>query len=163
MEFRDLTAADTLEVLRLNNAEVPKVSGLDDAALVAIVDECSHAIGVVIGGSLSGFCITLRPGATYESLNYRWFSERYDEFEYLDRIVIGPQARGLGVGAAMYAELERRIGGAVPWLLCEVNVRPRNDASLRFHDRIGFREVGQQDTDGGTKRVSLLAKALREG
>jgi predicted GNAT superfamily acetyltransferase len=36
-----------------------------------------------------------------------------------------------------------------------------NEGSLRFHHRIGFVEVGQQDTDGGTKRVSLLAKPLR--
>ena len=41
-------------------------------------------------------------------------------------------------------------------LFCEVNVRPRNDVSLDFHASLGFREVGQQDTDGG-KRVSLLA------
>jgi hypothetical protein len=41
-----------------------------------------------------------------------------------------------------------------------VNVRPRNDASLAFHEAIGFREVGQQDTDGGRKRVSLLALDL---
>ena len=45
-------------------------------------------------------------------------------------------------------------------LCCEVNVRPRNDASLRFHHSIGFREVGQQDTDGGNKTVSLLALPL---
>jgi predicted GNAT superfamily acetyltransferase len=45
-------------------------------------------------------------------------------------------------------------------LFCEVNVRPRNDASLAFHEAIGFREVGQQDTDGGAKRVSLLALDL---
>ena len=39
-------------------------------------------------------------------------------------------------------------------------MKPRNDGSLRFHHRIGFTEVGQQDTDGGKKRVSLLAKDL---
>jgi predicted GNAT superfamily acetyltransferase len=49
----------------------------------------------------------------------------------------------------------------VPVLFCEVNVRPRNETSLAFHEAIGFREVGQQDTDGGTKRVSLLALDLR--
>ena len=58
------------------------------------------------------------------------------------------------------AELERRIAGSTPWLLCEVNVRPLNAGSLRFHHRIGFTEVGQQDTDGGRKTVSLLAKPL---
>jgi predicted GNAT superfamily acetyltransferase len=45
-------------------------------------------------------------------------------------------------------------------LCCEVNVRPRNDASLEFHQSIGFREVAQQDTDGGNKTVSLLELRL---
>ena len=39
-------------------------------------------------------------------------------------------------------------------------MRPRNEASLLFHHSIGFREVGQQDTDGGNKTVSLLALKL---
>jgi predicted GNAT superfamily acetyltransferase len=45
-------------------------------------------------------------------------------------------------------------------LCCEVNVRPRNDVSLEFHHTVGFREVGQQDTDGGKKTVSLLELPL---
>lgn len=45
-------------------------------------------------------------------------------------------------------------------LFCEVNLRPRNDPSREFHEAIGFREVGQQDTDGGDKRVSLMALEL---
>ena len=48
----------------------------------------------------------------------------------------------------------------MPVLLCEVNVKPRNEGSLRFHHRLGFREVGQQDTEGGAKRVSMLAKPI---
>jgi uncharacterized protein len=160
--FRDLEAADRDHVLRLNNDALPAVSRLDLVGLDALLAQCSHAIGACgAGGELVGFCITLRPGASYESLNYRWFSERFDDFEYLDRIVISPEVRGAGIGASMYGELERRIDGSAPWLLCEVNVIPLNDGSLRFHHRLGFAEVGQQDTDGGAKRVSLLAKALR--
>ena len=162
MEFRDLRADDHQLVLSLNNGALPAVSPLDDDGLVALVGECSHAIVAVNDdGSLGGFCITLGPGAAYTSLNYRWFAARYDAFEYLDRIVVAPAARGTGIGGAMYDELERRIAGNAPWLLCEVNVRPLNEGSLRFHHRIGFVEVGQQDTDGGTKRVSLLAKPFR--
>ena len=160
MEFRDLTGDDHATVLALNNGAMPAVSGLDAEALVALLAECSHAVVVDAGGGIDGFFITLRPGATYASQNYRWFSERYDEFEYLDRIVVAEAARGGGVGAALYAELESRIAGEVPVLLCEVNVKPRNDGSLRFHHRIGFREVGQQDTEGGAKRVSMLAKPI---
>jgi predicted GNAT superfamily acetyltransferase len=42
---------------------------------------------------------------------------------------------------------------------CEVNVVPMNAGSLRFHMRLGFDSVGQQATEGGKKRVSLLVRA----
>jgi uncharacterized protein len=161
VQFRDLRPDDHPTVLALNNAAVPAVSALDADGLVVLLGECSQAIVLETDvGGVSAFCLTLRSGAAYASLNYRWFSERYDDFEYLDRIVVAPGAQGGGIGTAMYAELEARIAGTAPWLLCEVNVRPLNEGSLRFHQRIGFVEVGQQDTDAGTKRVSLLAKPL---
>jgi predicted GNAT superfamily acetyltransferase len=73
---------------------------------------------------------------------------------------VDPAYRRYGIGRAFYAELGARLTGRYPVLLCEVNVRPRNDASLDFHRAIGFREVGQQDTDGGNKTVSLLELTL---
>ena len=53
--------------------------------------------------------------------------------------------------------MERRT--TARWFLLEVNLRPRNDGSLRFHQRLGFVEVGQQETPYGA-RVSMLAKDL---
>ena len=91
---------------------------------------------------------------------YGWFSRNFDDFVYLDRIAVDPTYRRLGIGKAFYDHVIKRFTGVFPHLLCEVNVRPRNEASLLFHHSIGFREVGQQDTDGGNKTVSLLALRL---
>jgi hypothetical protein len=44
-------------------------------------------------------------------------------------------------------------------LTCEVNLRPPNEGSLRFHRRLGFREVGRQETPYGAL-VTLLALDL---
>ena len=41
-----------------------------------------------------------------------------------------------------------------------MNVRPRNEGSLAFHDAFGFAAVGEQDTEAGSKRVRLYAKGL---
>ena len=128
----------------------------------------SEALVAEHDGAFAGFCMVLPPGVDYDSVNYGWFSRHardlgYDTFAYLDRIAVVPAARRHGVGRALYAELVRVLSGSVPVLFCEVNVRPRNDPSLAFHAGIGFREVGQQDTDGGRKRVSLLALDLERG
>ncbi len=87
-----------------------------------------------------------------------WFGERYEDFVYLDRVAVDAASQGRGVGAALYAEVERQADAT--WFTLEVNLRPRNDGSLRFHDRLGFVEVGQQETNYGAL-VSLMAKRLR--
>ena len=96
----------------------------------------------------------------YASLNYTWFSRTYDHFVYLDRIAVAPEFRRYGIGRAFYEALIVEFTGRAPVLTCEVNVRPRNETSLRFHHSIGFREVGRQDTDAGAKTVSLLELVL---
>ncbi len=166
VEVRRLLASDIDAVLALNNDCVPEVSQLDRAMLGRLAELTSISLVAELEGVFAGFCMVLPPGVDYASPNYGWFSRRagdlgYDTFAYLDRIAIAPPARRGGVGRALYAHLLGELDGAVPVLFCEVNVRPRNDPSLTFHATLGFREVGQQDTDGGGKRVSLLALDLR--
>ncbi len=155
--IRPLTGDDLPEALAINEANVPAVGSVDADQLVHLFDEASVALAAEDGGRLIGFCIVLAPGADYSSVNYGWFSERYDDFAYLDRVAVAESYRSRGIGAELYAEVERLVDA--PWFTLEVNVRPRNEGSLRFHERMGFTEVGQQETPYGA-RVSLLAKPL---
>jgi predicted GNAT superfamily acetyltransferase len=158
--IRPLTGDDLPEALAINEANVPAVGTVDADQLAHLVDEASVALAAEEGGRLIGFCIVLAPGADYGSVNYGWFSERYDDFAYLDRVAVAESYRNRGIGAELYAEVERLVDA--PWFTLEVNVRPRNEGSLRFHERMGFTEVGQQETPYGS-RVSLLAKPLPHG
>ena len=147
--------------VELNNGSIPAVSEADRAKMVWLVEQSLLSLVVEHDGDVVGFCVNFGPGSQYGSVNYRWFCDRYDDFAYLDRIAVDPALRRSGVGRAFYAELIERFTGTKPVLLCEVNIRPRNDASLAFHRAIGFREVGQQDTEEGHKTVSLLELRLR--
>ena len=98
------------------------------------------------------------PGLDYASENYRWFSERGDSFVYIDRVVVAEEARGTGIGRALYdAVFERAREHGRAEVDCEVNVRPENPQSLAFHARLGFEKLGEQETKGGAYRVALLA------
>ena len=154
---RDLDVDDLPAIIAINNANTPAVGEADQAKLASLLGQSDIALAAEVDGRLVGFCLVLGPGADYASVNYRWFAERYEDFAYLDRVAVDESARNRGVGALLYSEVERRT--TAPWFLLEVNLRPRNDGSLRFHHRLGFSEVGQQETDYGIL-VSLLAKPL---
>ncbi len=160
MLIRPFADHDVPAALALNNACVPDVNELDESAVWRLLGISDLALTAEVDGRFAGFCWTMGPGQQYESLNYAWFSRQYDDFAYLDRIAVHPDFRRYGIGRAFYADLQERLRGVRPVLLCEVNIRPRNERSLQFHAEIGFAEVGQQDTDEGTKTVSLLAMPL---
>jgi predicted GNAT superfamily acetyltransferase len=157
---RTFVDGDIPAALALNNASVPDLNELDESAMRALLAMADAALVAEVDGRFAGFCWVMRPGQSYASENYVWFSQQYDDFVYLDRITVMPDCRRLGVGRALYAHLTHQYAGVVPVLTCEVNLVPRNDNSLRFHAGLGFVEVGQQHTGGGAKQVSLLALEL---
>ena len=158
---RTWTAEERAVVLDMNNAAVPAVNAHTRESLVELEEQAAHTVVAEIDGVIAGFLLLLDgPGRDYDSLNYRWFCERYESLLYVDRIVIGEQSRGLGVGRHLYQWAVAAGRGRWPVLCAEVNIKPRNDGSLAFHDSLGFEAVGEQDTEGGAKRVVLLARPL---
>lgn len=93
---------------------------------------------------------------TYDSTNYQYFSAQYPSLLYIDRIALSPKVHRQGLGARMYEVAIQCTASAEATLACEVNIRPRNVASLAFHERLGFASVGEQDVDGGSKTVTML-------
>ncbi len=158
IEQRVMTGLDGSWFLDLNNSEVPHVNALDRAAFDDLLAEATLALVVEVDGKPAGGMITFEPGAGYQSANYRWFSDNYDSFLYVDRVVVDAGFRGHGLGQRLYAQAWGRAQDRGVMLCCEVNEDPPNEASMRFHERFGFKPVGGQQTEGGKKTVVLLAR-----
>lgn len=153
---------DYPEILALNEDAVPHVNSVPVDKLAHLHSQCTY-LGVARAGesgAVAGFLLALPETADYDSENFGYFRCRYSRFIYIDRIVVRTDLRRAGVGAALYADLERHLPDGCPLLTCEVNLRPANAESLAFHRRLGFEAVGEQETGGGAKRVCLLAKNL---
>jgi uncharacterized protein len=164
LSLRALRPDDLRSVHVINEAAYPAVGTETIDSLGHIADESLIALVAedAASGSIAGFCLVLAPGADYDSINYLWFADRYDDFVYLDRVAISPGYQRRGLGRTMYAEVERLASDLRPsahQFTLEVNLRPRNDRSLAFHAGQGFVEVGQQETDYDTL-VSLMAKPI---
>lgn len=147
-------------LLQMNEAEVPHVNSVPLSLFEWFADEAAYFRVACVQGTPVGFLTGLAPQMPHTSRYFRWFRERYPEFVYIDRVVVAPASRGLGVGTRLYRDIEAVFRGRTPMLACEVNLAPRNEPSLRFHVRMGFHQVGTLATEGGAKVVSLLAKPL---
>jgi predicted GNAT superfamily acetyltransferase len=160
--IRDLSTADIDRLIELNNAAVPAVSPSDAVGMQRLLDLSALALAITDdAGTVLAFAILMTPGVDYESENYRFFQQRGTDFLYVDRIVVAESARNRGLGAELYRavfDAARQQGRAE--VTCEVNVDPPNPGSLRFHGRLGFTEVGRQETKGGSVTVALLAASL---
>lgn len=153
-----LEPADLGWALTLNNAAVPNVNNLTEGEFAQLVAGASLALTAKRDGASAGFLLAFRPGIDYASPNYRWFCDRLDDFLYIDRVVVDPALRRVGVGRALYGAAAAVADHAGVPLTCEVNEYPLNEGSLVFHERFGFRIIGRQETEGGKKRVALMRR-----
>lgn len=158
--IREASTDDLGWVLATNNDAVPDVNELNREALERLADLACYFRVAENGRRRAGFLLAMRSGTDYDSPNFRWFKKNFSDFVYVDRVVVEAPFRGLGIGKVFYADVQSYAEKISPHLTCEVNLDPRNDVSLLFHGAYGFNEVGQQVTEGGRKRVSLLAKEL---
>jgi predicted GNAT superfamily acetyltransferase len=160
VDLRPYTPADLDALVAINDGAYPAVPVTPAEELAELI-AVSRLTVVVDDGEPAGFIVALAPGLAYASENYTWFSSRSQDFLYVDRIVLAPRLQGQGIGPRLYAAVEdaARADGATE-ITCEVNVRPPNPGSLAFHARLGFVEVGRQETKGGTTEVALFTRRV---
>ncbi|MGN6132719.1 MAG: GNAT family N-acetyltransferase [Nocardioidaceae bacterium] len=155
--LRPVSESDIASVLALNERNVEALAPMDEDRFHELRELADRFDVVEVDGAFAGFVLTFAPGTSYDSENYRWFSERYDDFYYLDRIVLEESMRRRGLGTFVYDEVEV-TGKPHGRLLLEVNLLPRNDVSLAFHAQRGYQEVGRLGDE--EHLVSLMGKPL---
>lgn len=158
--IRDCRHDDLEAIRRLNDAAVPAMNNLTVDDLAALLSSASYFRVADSDNELVAFMIGLNEGLNYDSPNYRWFSRRFEAFAYVDRIAVSPGARRQGLAARFYGDFEERCARSSGRMVCEVNLRPANEGSMRFHERQGFVSIGTQETEGGAKQVALMLKEL---
>ncbi len=157
--LRNTSIEDLEEVLALNEANVPAVGAVTIEKMRWFRDHAHYFRIAVTEERLAAFLIGLRPGTTYESSNYRWFCDNYDDFAYVDRIAVSEHARRLGLASRLYDDFAASMAEAGV-MTCEVNTLPPNPTSMRFHERMGFRQVGTIEYEPGAKAVALMERRL---
>lgn len=161
--IRNAGKEDFSEILRMNQESVHFLSPMDLEKLEYLDEESDYHKVVVVNGKVAAFCLAFREGSDYDSVNYQWFSRKYDQFLYVDRVVVDLSMQGRGLGELIYRDVfQHAADSPVPRVTAEIDVQPPNPVSLKFHEKFGFREVGRQEVYGGEKVVSLQSAEIGE-
>lgn len=155
--FQPVNDDDLAAVLKLNQHYQNLLSPLTMGELRTLL-ACSSHHRSIEGGE--AFIIALDDLSNHQGENFRWFKARYDSFIYIDRVAIGERLQRRGLAVALYEDLEIEARKAGRDYLCsEVGLDPPNEASLKFHDAMGFERIGTGVT--GRKTVQYLSKLIR--
>ena len=128
-QIRDVGARSIAAVHDMNERALPHVNSVTREYFIAQIGNDSYFRAVYQGNRVSAFLLAMNETADYDSLNFLWFRARYPRFVYVDRIVVGAGHRRAGLGASLYADLQKWARGRTPRLACEVNLRPPNEPS----------------------------------
>ncbi|WP_083660397.1 GNAT family N-acetyltransferase [Acuticoccus yangtzensis] len=160
LSVEDARPEDMEAIAALNNAAVPNVNALSAEEMAAIA--AMGALRIVRAeGAVAGLVLTLPEGQPYPSMNYAWFSGRFDAFLYVDRIVVAPEARGLGIGRALYDDTAARAAAlGRPRVCAEVNVEPPNAGSMAFHAASGFNVLLDRLNAESGKTVRMMERPV---
>lgn len=155
--IRSVRDEDVDQLVELNNRAVPAVSDLTPASLKELLDSALTCLVAELEGRPVGMLLCLQEGtSSYKSPNYAWVSANVPAFAYIDRIFVAEEARGQQIGEQLYKALFDHEKTAGRPFVCEVNSRPPNPGSMKFHKRLGFSEIGEMDH--GDKAVVFLKR-----
>ncbi len=158
--LRAATPQDTPRIVDLNAQVVAVTSPMDADRFAQLHSLSTHCVVAEKDGSVLGFVLAMEKGAPYPNGNYSWFSERLNNFVYIDRIVIAKEGLGHGLGRRLYAHVSdaAKVNGCT--VMCaEMDLDPPNEQSLKFHAGNGFVRLGTRQLDSG-KTVSMQVKNL---
>ena len=155
-----IRSADLQMLLALNNEHAAELSLLDARGFERLLRAAFLARQT---NEAAAFVVAFDETGDYDSPNFLWFKARFDRFVYVDRIVVAESARGRGLARRLYDSVfaAARTAG-IGRVVCEINLDPPNPGSIRFHDALGFVQIGHARLLESGKTVGYYERALIE-
>ncbi|MCP1727801.1 putative GNAT superfamily acetyltransferase [Natronospira proteinivora] len=143
-------------ILRMNREWEHFLSPLDETRLSWLHEMAAYHRVIRHHDQAVAFLLAFAPNCAYDSSNYRWFDRRYDDFVYIDRVVVSDAVQGQGAGRLLYQDL-MDWARAKGWhrVCCEFDLEPPNERSRHFHESFGFEQQAVQSDPNTGKKVGL--------
>jgi predicted GNAT superfamily acetyltransferase len=145
-------------LLRLNNASARETSLLTSERFDQLIRSARLALFIPPAAAL---LLAFEDTDDYDGGHFLWFRRRPGRFMYIDRVVVAEEWRRHGLARMLYEDVfKRAIRLGHSRVVCEVNVQPPNPVSDKFHESLGFEEIGRATFDDGAKTVRYLEAYL---
>ena len=164
IEVRRLAQGDQAAVLSLNAQAQPALALLDRSEFARLMDlSQAHLALADSRGAVLGYALVFAGATAYDGEEFQAIRHRIGaSMLYVDQLAIAAAARGQGFGRLLYRHIALAARARdLRWICCEVNTAPPNPASLQFHRRLGFAEIGALATRDG-REVVLLSRQVRD-
>ena len=88
-QIRNVELNDINDLIRINELSIPAVNSITEAKFEWFYNNSLYfRLIKSTGDEIYGFLLVLNSALDYESINYKWFQNRYDQFAYIDRVAI---------------------------------------------------------------------------
>ena len=162
MKISKVDQCELSYIAEINEEAIPAVNSVSEEEFIWFHKNSIYFKKVTSDETLAGFLLVLPMNIFYKSLNYTWFSKRYNNFAYIDRIAVKEEFKGSGIGTLLYTDLEKSLPKEIKMIACEYNIKPLNMISKNFHQKMSYKNVGTQLTENNTKQVSLMVKEIND-
>jgi uncharacterized protein len=160
--LRPAKLSDFERILQLNEEFVYYLNQMSAEQLNIYNSYSELNLVAEIDGKVEAFVLVFRENTDYDFVTYLLFKERYEKFLYVDRIVVSAKCQGLGIASMLYNKImEHARNTGVSLVTAEVDSDPPNPVSLGFHEKFGFKNMGNVAVPGTDKFVVLQVAELQ--
>ena len=157
-KIEQATKNDLESILSINQDTIPAVSSSSLDMMKHFLIICDYFKVCKINGEIIGFLNAIMPSKDYDSEHYQWFNEKYKSFIYVDRIIFDKSYQNQGYGTIFYNDLIKSIKNNPLDIACEINTKPYNNPSIKFHEKYGFTKVGTKEVNVSKSVVYMMYK-----
>ena len=155
-------------VVAMDEHNVVLVKDVEDIDQAKLQEKLSSIAGSLVDNLLAEAMIKVRVGYGNPTDVLPKIAESYQEAKmalevgrlfYVEKEIMAYDR--LGIGRLIYNEVFNHAKSTgVDRVTAEIDIKPPNPVSLKFHEAFGFKEVGKQMVAGGKKEVSLQSVQL---
>lgn len=127
---------------KLNQRSGVEVLSLPEVDFGELVRGCDFVAERREGDVLRGVMLGISAGKGGDNFGYQWFLARFDDFLFIDRVLVDKACRRSAVATSLYEDaLHWCRQHGIARIVCQIHDRPPNPAARALHHTLGFQEI----------------------